>query len=198
MISQSDQPPTAPAAYYHQKSQNPRHQQHQHHHQQQQQQQHLQYHQQHQHQQMDAHQQAAAAAAWGNYYGWSVTDYNNAYATNYTAEQYQQYIQQYYQSQDPNNYYGYYDASYYQQQPQAHQEIPQQPEQATNTSTVAQLQPQQLATPAVSTNNTDQSQSMMGGVPESTLDEVGYPYQTSEDPSILFEKIGQVGEGTYG
>ncbi|KAI8336794.1 kinase-like domain-containing protein [Chlamydoabsidia padenii] len=30
------------------------------------------------------------------------------------------------------------------------------------------------------------------------LEEIGYPYPTFEDPSILFEKIGQVGEGTYG
>jgi CTD kinase subunit alpha len=32
----------------------------------------------------------------------------------------------------------------------------------------------------------------------SALEEIGYPYPTFEDPSILFEKIGQVGEGTYG
>ncbi|KAI8643204.1 Pkinase-domain-containing protein [Parasitella parasitica] len=38
----------------------------------------------------------------------------------------------------------------------------------------------------------------MGNIPENELNEVGYPCQTSEDPSTLFEKIGQVGEGTYG
>lgn len=30
------------------------------------------------------------------------------------------------------------------------------------------------------------------------LDSVGYPARIEEDASLLFEKIGQVGEGTYG
>ncbi|KAI9007438.1 kinase-like domain-containing protein [Phycomyces nitens] len=38
----------------------------------------------------------------------------------------------------------------------------------------------------------------IGGVPEEVLDDVGYPFQTEENPASLFEKIGQIGEGTYG
>ncbi|KAI8081485.1 kinase-like domain-containing protein [Halteromyces radiatus] len=30
------------------------------------------------------------------------------------------------------------------------------------------------------------------------LEEIGYPYPTFEDPATLYEKVGQVGEGTYG
>lgn len=32
----------------------------------------------------------------------------------------------------------------------------------------------------------------------SGIEELSYPYPTFEDPATLFEKIGQVGEGTYG
>ncbi|KAL0145016.1 CMGC/CDK/CRK7 protein kinase [Mucor lusitanicus] len=197
----NDQPPTAPAAYYQRHGSQPQPSQPQHQHQQPQTQQAHAY-SQYQPVQLDPQQQQAAeSAAWGNYYGWTVQDYNNAYSTNYTAEQYQQYIQHYYQSQDPNAYYGYYDASYYQQQ----QEIPQQQQQSvppppppppanngsnTNSNTTS--------LPATHTHQMDQKDSYMGGVPEKVLDDVGYPYQTSEDPSTLFEKIGQVGEGTYG
>jgi CTD kinase subunit alpha len=39
---------------------------------------------------------------------------------------------------------------------------------------------------------------MKEDTPEETSNELGYPFKTNEDPSILFEKIGQVGEGTYG
>ena len=38
----------------------------------------------------------------------------------------------------------------------------------------------------------------MGGVPDTVLDDVGYPTKTPDDPALLFEKIGQVGEGNYG
>ncbi|GAN03334.1 pkinase-domain-containing protein [Mucor ambiguus] len=204
----NDQPPTAPAAYYqHHPSQPQSSQPHQHHtHQQQQQQQQQHPYPQYQPLQLDPQQQQAAeSAAWGNYYGWTVQDYNNAYSTNYTAEQYQQYIQHYYQSQDPNTYYGYYDASYYQQQ----QEIPQQQQQqqgvppppppppVTNVSS-ADSNALSLPSAHTQTHQLDQKDSYMGGVPEKVLDNVGYPCQTSEDPSTLFEKIGQVGEGTYG
>ncbi|KAK4509746.1 uncharacterized protein ATC70_007048 [Mucor velutinosus] len=199
----NDQPPTAPAAYY--QHHPPQPQQHHSHQQQHQQQQQQHSYTQYQPVQLDPQQQQAAeSAAWGNYYGWTVQDYNNAYSTNYTAEQYQQYIQHYYQSQDPNTYYGYYDASYYQQQQS--QEIPQQQQQSVppppppptvnvnNTSSNVSSHPPTHT----QTNQLDQKVSYMGGVPENVLDDVGYPCQTSEDPSTLFEKIGQVGEGTYG
>ncbi|KAL9558918.1 hypothetical protein PS6_001029 [Mucor atramentarius] len=202
----NDQPPTAPAAYYqHHQSQSQQSQPQQHHSHQQQQHQYSQY----QPVQLDPQQQQAAeSAAWGNYYGWTVQDYNNAYSTNYTAEQYQQYIQQYYQSQDPNSYYGYYDASYYQQQPS--QEIPQQQQQQQQQQQHVQSVPpppppvnvnnpnSNVQPTHTQTNQLDQKDSYVAGVPEKVLDDVGYPCQTSEDPSTLFEKIGQVGEGTYG
>ncbi|KAI7905710.1 kinase-like domain-containing protein [Cokeromyces recurvatus] len=174
---------------------------------------------------MDPQQQATAAAiAWAHYYGWSVTDYNNAYGTNFTDEQYQQYIQHYYQSQDPNSYYGYYDPSYYQQQQQA---IPQQqniqttynPQPATSSSSSSSPPPppppstlttadtsKTLTTTTTTTTTTTSSSTgknhqqnhLSEDIPEKTLKEVGYPCQTLDDPSLLFEKIGQVGEGTYG
>jgi CTD kinase subunit alpha len=44
----------------------------------------------------------------------------------------------------------------------------------------------------------DVTKTYNGVLSERALYDVGYPFQSSEDPSILFEKIGQVGEGTYG
>ncbi|CAO3656037.1 unnamed protein product [Mucor hiemalis] len=165
-----DQPPTAPAAYYQQP------------------------------QQTDPQQTAAAtAAAWNNYYSsWTAADYANAgyQSTEYTAEQYQQYLQ-YYQSQDPNNYYGYYDPAYYQQQaqPQQPQEIPPPPPtQSSNPPPPPPTTARKDQPPPPVTDIT----TFTGGVPEATLDDVGYPFPTSDDPATLFEKIGQVGEGTYG
>lgn len=192
-----DQPPTAPAAYYQQQQQQTVPQQ-------------------------TAADAAATAAAWNNYYSsWTAADYANAGygTTEYTAEQYQQYLQ-YYQSQDPNNYYGYYDPAYYQQQ----QVQPQQQQQQSH-----EIPPPPPPTQSSSQNNNNNNSnnnaypppppppptsakkehpppppavtniaSFTGGVPETTLDDVGYPFPTSDDPSILFEKIGQVGEGTYG
>ncbi|KAI8378004.1 kinase-like domain-containing protein [Radiomyces spectabilis] len=35
-------------------------------------------------------------------------------------------------------------------------------------------------------------------IPNGVLNTLGYPFETSDDPAILFEKIGQVGQGTYG
>ncbi|KAI8982329.1 kinase-like domain-containing protein [Mycotypha africana] len=163
---------------------------------------------------MDPQQQAAASAAWSSFYGYTVTDYNTTYGTNYTQEEYQQYIQQYYQTQhqDPNNYYSYYDSAYYQQAQQ--QAIPQNTTTSTTTTTTTTTTANAAATsvidhptithtttPAINTVNTSLASattSSKGKDSDKVLKEIGYPYQTQEDPSILYEKIGQVGEGTYG
>lgn len=173
-----DQPPTAPAAYY-------------------------------QPQPHDPQQAAATAAAWNSYYStWTSADYANAYqASGYTAEQYQEYLQ-YYQSHDPHNFYGYYDPAYYQQQqaqPQPPpQEIPPPPPTTTTnppppppSSNRAEVPPPPPPIQSLQISETPFA-GQSGGVPESALNDVGYPFQTPEDPSALFEKIGQVGEGTYG
>ncbi|KAG2232518.1 hypothetical protein INT48_005408 [Thamnidium elegans] len=194
VTAHTDQPPTAPAAYY----QQPQTQQSQHHH--------------HQPQPQDPQQVAANEAAWSNYYNnnWTAADYANAgYQTEYTAEQYQQYqlYMQYYQTQDPNGYYAYYDQAYYQQpqQPQQ-QEIPPPPPTTNNNNppppppTTSRTDVPPPPPPITQTSQTTETPytGSFAGVSEAALDDVGYPFQTSEDPSTLFEKIGQVGEGTYG
>lgn len=160
---------------------------------QQQQYQQQQHHQQQQHEQQQHQQQQA----WG-YYGWP--EYSNYQTTEYTAEQYQQYAEYYY---------AYYDQSYY-QQPQQQQEIP--PPPPSSSETVVEPPPPPpppTFTDATtghsssllkisSPNKESESDNVMKEASEETSKELGYPFKDNEDPSILFEKIGQVGEGTYG
>ncbi|KAI8355616.1 kinase-like domain-containing protein [Choanephora cucurbitarum] len=180
--SKQEQPPTAPAAYY-QPPNSPLVQRHQH------------YFNQNAYSQ-DPQQTTAAAIAWAHYYGWTVQDYNNAYGTQFTPEQYQHYAQQYYQSQGPSSYYGYYDANaYYQQQQIPQSTIPSYPS-STKDPSQPSLPPTITSIPT--THNQPPIEPIKPGVPIDVLDQVGYPFQTSDNPTLLFEKIGQVGEGTYG
>lgn len=112
------------------------------------------------------------------YYGWS--EQANYPTAEYTAEQYEQYAQYYY--------------GYYQQQ---QQEIPPPPSPATesrptnsNISSVSSL--------LVSKSTNGETTPTKEDISEEEYRELGYTFKTTEDPSILFEKIGQVGEGTYG
>ncbi|KAG1175005.1 hypothetical protein G6F71_004475 [Rhizopus microsporus] len=137
-------------------------------------------------------QQQQQQQAW-NYYGWA--DYNNYHQTaEYTAEQYQQYAQYYY---------AYYDPNYYHQQQQ--QEVP--PPPPPSSSSMEQppppppppstdYMPSSTASPQISQSTNDQT--IKEDISEESFSELGYPFETNDDPAVLFEKIGQVGEGTYG
>ncbi|KAF7723180.1 kinase subunit of RNA polymerase II carboxy-terminal domain kinase I [Apophysomyces ossiformis] len=114
-----------------------------------------------------------------------------------------------------NYYHGYYhhaSQNYY-----SHLSTPPPPTNAPSTASSQPSQPQPIETankaegediPAKQTTPRDDRElnratspkrtNHIGGVPEAVLDDVGYPFQTSDNPATLFEKIGQVGEGTYG